>query len=304
DHVAALPEFATHIYRDMPFVLVPTLWQRLSAGFQQADTKRERAHGDGMLVGLDSPEAFEEMLWLAFAPERYAAAHIAVWPDALPAAQRTLLADHMLKIAELRRPAPAAGTASGARYASKNNLNIARIGLLARAFPDADILVPFRAPLDHAASLLRQHRNFLARHDRDDFTRAYMAGVGHFDFGANLKPVDFGGWLATSPHRDPLTLDFWLAYWLAAYTHLLEVHGARIILVGHAALCADPAAIFAALAARLHIADRAAFIASAADIREITPPPVAAGAVDPALLANAQALHVRLLSAALQPASA
>ena len=294
DRFAELPEFATHTYRDMPFVLVPSLWSRISGGFQQEDVKRERAHGDGMLVGLDSPEAFEEMLWHAFAPERYSGADLKVWPDTLPAEQRDRLAGHMLQIAELRRPGHAATT----RYASKNNLNIVRIGLMAQAFPDADIVVPFREPVQHAASLLRQHQNFLAVHARDDFTRSYMAGVGHFDFGANLKPVDFDGWLATTTHRDPLTLDFWLAYWIAAYTHLLDRHGSRIILVGHEALCANPAQVMTALAAKLKLADPAAFVASGADIRDSTARPVPVEGVDPMLLAAASALYKRLLAAA------
>ncbi|TFU06327.1 sulfotransferase [Polymorphobacter arshaanensis] len=294
DRFAELPEFATHTYRDMPFVLVPSLWSRISGGFQQEDVKRERAHGDGMLVGLDSPEAFEEMIWHAFAPELYSSAQLKVWPDALPAEQRDRLAGHMLQIAELRRPGAAATT----RYASKNNLNIVRIGLLAQAFPDADIVVPFREPVQHAASLLRQHQNFLTVHARDDFTRTYMAGVGHFDFGANLKPVDFDGWLLTTTHRDPLTLDFWLAYWVAAYTHLLEQHRSRIILVGHEALCANPTQVMTALAAKLKLSDPAAFVASGADIRDSTARRVPTEGVDPALLAAASALYKRLLAAA------
>ena len=40
------------------------------------------------------------------------------------------------------------------RYLSKNNNNILRLPALARAFPQALILIPFRDPLTHAASLL------------------------------------------------------------------------------------------------------------------------------------------------------
>lgn len=299
DHFAQLPEFATHTYRDMPFVLVPELWSRISKGFQQADQLRERAHGDGMLVGLDSPEAFEEMLWMAFAPDRYKADKLAVWPEALPPEQHALFSAHLLKISGLRRPGAEAST----RYVSKNNLNIVRIGLLAKAFPGADIVVPFREPVQHAASLLRQHQNFSAVHARDTFTRAYMAGIGHFDFGANLKPVNFGGWLDTTPHRDPQSLDFWLAYWIAAYTHLHEAHGQRILLVSHEALCANPARVMADLATRLNLADPAAFIATSADIRSTTARPVATEGVDPALLTAAAALHARLTAATDSPPS-
>jgi len=50
-----------------------------------------------------------------------------------------------------------AGGVPGARYASKNNANIARLELLPDLFADADIVVPVRDPLEQAASLWRQH---------------------------------------------------------------------------------------------------------------------------------------------------
>ena len=77
--LAALPEFATHTYRDMPFVLSPLLWDRLSRPFRRPAHARERAHGDGMLVDYDSPEAFEEILWMAFWRGKYHARHIQPW---------------------------------------------------------------------------------------------------------------------------------------------------------------------------------------------------------------------------------
>ena len=53
-----LPSLAVHTYRDMPFLLTPVLWDKLSRGFHHRRAKRERAHGDGLKVNEDSPEAF------------------------------------------------------------------------------------------------------------------------------------------------------------------------------------------------------------------------------------------------------
>ncbi len=69
--LAGTDRFATHTYRDMPFVLCPLLWERLSSGFRTSDPLRERAHGDGISINSDSPEAFEEILWKAFWPRNY-----------------------------------------------------------------------------------------------------------------------------------------------------------------------------------------------------------------------------------------
>ena len=85
---------------------------------------------------------------------------------------------------------------------------------MARNFRDALFLIPFRDPIQHCASLLRQHLNFLEIHRRDRFAKSYMEGIGHFDFGDNLRPVDFDGWLDSSKHRDPREMGFWLEYWL------------------------------------------------------------------------------------------
>ena len=47
----------------MPFLITPMLWDSISRPFQKPGTVVERVHGDGMTVGYDSPEAFEELLW-------------------------------------------------------------------------------------------------------------------------------------------------------------------------------------------------------------------------------------------------
>lgn len=296
DCFAGLDEIATHTYRDMPFVLVPLWWNRVSRNFRTPEMLIERAHGDGMTVGTDSPEAFEEMLWLAFHPKRYTGEHIKPWSESATLGEfGPFFSNHMRKIVALRRP----GSAE-ARYASKNNLNIARIGPLARAFPEADIVVPYRSPVQHAASLLRQHRNFLDLHARDSFARSYMAGIGHFDFGANLKPVNFDRWMDDTRHRDPTTINFWLAYWIAAYRHILDRHRARVILVAHDELCAKPRPQMTKLAARLRLKDSDKFIAGAAAIKPVGDRAIDLDLIDSTLMAEATALFAELGVAALR----
>ena len=53
--------FRSLTYRDMPFVLMPKIWRKVIGPFQQQGISRERAHGDGIKVTVDSPEAFEEV---------------------------------------------------------------------------------------------------------------------------------------------------------------------------------------------------------------------------------------------------
>jgi hypothetical protein len=245
-------EFATHTYRSMPFVLMPLTWAGYMRRFGRADVARERAHGDGMLVSVDSPEAFEEMLWLTYYPERYTRPTIATWKPTPHEKFETFFARHRDKVVHL---AQLAGEPRASRYLSKNNLNIARIDWLLGRIEDMRAVIPFREPYQHAASLLRQHRNFTRMHGEDPFACEYMAGIGHFDFGANLKPVDFQRWRTTNPELDPNTLSFWLTYWCAAYEDLLSRKGSRVALLDFDALCGDPEPVLTRLAAFVGLAD-------------------------------------------------
>lgn len=211
-------EFASHTYRDMPFLFTPLFWNRFSKLFMHSTPMRERAHGDGMMINVDSPEAFEEIIWKDFWPSRYREDRIVPWTESNYPDFEKFLQDHLRKIIFLRGK----GVSTQARYISKNNLNIARIGYLKRIFPDAIIVVPFRDPLQHASSLLRQHRNFLNIHNEDTFARQYMKDIGHYDFGKNLRPVDFDSWLSSEQVSDPDTLLFWIQYWISTYQYLLK----------------------------------------------------------------------------------
>lgn len=288
--LAALPEFATHTYRDMPFVLSPMLWNRVSHAFRKPAGLRERAHGDGMPVGYDSPEAFEEVLWMAFWRDKYRRHHIAPWtPADRDADFEIFFARHMRKVIAARAagdgPAPA-------RYLSKNNANIARLTLLPRLFPDCRVVVPVRDPWPHARSLQRQHMRFSRIHADDPFARRYMAWLGHFEFGAELRPIRFPGWTTGGGRADPAGIDFWLRYWIAAHEAILAAAaGPNVVVVDYDRLCTDPRRTLAAVGGALDIDDREALTAMAGGIRRPTAYAAPDGAHDPDLMLRAAELH-------------
>ncbi len=296
--LAAHPDFATHTYREMPFVLCPLMWHAVSRSFRQAGGARERAHGDGMTVDYDSVEAFEEILWRAFWPKKYAADRIALWDGDDIAADDEFgpfLANHIRKLIALRRRDGLAPS----RYASKNNANIARLPALARLFPDAVILIPFRNPVDHAGSMLRQHRNFTKIHGEDAFARRYMQGIGHLEFGEALCPIDFGGWLDRSDLAPADSADYWLAYWCAAFEHVLEARPAGAHLVSYDATCRAATGALGRIADEIGLDDPAPLMCQACRFR----PPVGYDAGDlggsRALVERAFAIHDRLRDAAI-----
>jgi hypothetical protein len=291
DALHRLPSLASHTYRDMPFVMAPVLWARFGRSFQRPAELRERAHADGVQVSVDSPEAFEEILWRAFWPRKYGREHIELWTaaDANREAQ-AFLTTHIRKIVALRRP----DRLADARYVSKNNGNLARLDLLPEMFPGARILVPVRHPLEHAGSLLKQHTRFRAMQREEPFVRRYMADVGHYEFGDLHRPIAFPGLEPLVAGRDPLTLDYWVGYWIAAFEHVLARRH-RLVLVSYEACCRHPARAMAELCERLELDAEGALPAIAALFRPA--PPARDVEVDPALRARADALHAALTGA-------
>lgn len=226
-----VPGMATHTYRQMPFILCPLLWDAISRPLRRPNATRERRHGDGMAVGYDSPEAFEEAVWLAFWPDKYDQARIRLWIDRDRSDEfEAFLKNHVRKIIALN------ANSGACRYVSKNNANIGRIALIGRLFPHGTILVPFRDPIDHASSLLHQHLRFLDVHANDRFSKLYMAGIGHFEFGELHKRIAFRDYR----EHDDRSLEYWLEYWIAAFEHLMQLPDIRVNFIDYSTWCAKP----------------------------------------------------------------
>lgn len=298
--LSSLDHFATHTYRQMPFLLTPMLWHTISSRFHDAPATVDRAHGDGMAISPDSAEAFEEVLWHAFWPEKYLKDRIVPWEaddrDAEGESER-FMKSHMRKLIAIN----GGGSREEVRYLSKNNANIARIPTITRLFPDAVVLVPFRHPLDQASSLRHQHHRFNAIHAQETFTRRYMADIGHFDFGENFRPIDFGSWLDRIDTQPARRLNFWLQYWCAAFEHLLSHPCANVAFISYDACCATPANTLRQLGERIGLdGDGTDSLTAKADrLRAPRSHAAEASDVDRPLLDRALALHAELLGQAI-----
>lgn len=176
---------ATHAYKDFPPVLTPYFWNWFLDRAQKRDTVAvERAHGDGIAVTPDSPEALEEVLWMVFFPHVHDPAHSNVLDAATDApAFASFYRNHLRKLLWLR---------GGARYLAKGNYNITRLEYLLQLFPDARFVMPVREPMSHIASLQRQHNHFCRIHRDDPRALRYMQRVGHFEFGLDRRAINTG----------------------------------------------------------------------------------------------------------------
>jgi hypothetical protein len=238
-------QFRSLTYQDMPFIMMPGIWQTMRGGSAQESTPKERAHGDRIAINEQSPEAFEEVFWLTFCAQEYVrdTRLITHAPSFETREAFSHFVQHVLQ----------SGTNGKLRYLSKNNNNILRIPALRQTFADATILVPFRSPLQQAASLLRQHQRFLQRHRQDNFEKDYMKWLGHFEFGANHKAFSFGD--STNPY--PIEqLNYWLHTWLDVYSHILVSTPESVQAIGYEAACAAPEQFCSKLEAVLEMEPR------------------------------------------------
>ena len=176
-----------------------------------------------------------------------------------------------------------------ARYLAKNNNMMLRLATLAKAMPDARILVPVRDPIAQAKSLMNQHTRF---GEADSFTTSYMRWLVHHEFGADQRPFVLPGQPKPEGPRDQL--GYWLTEWVACYGWLAEVISegpGNIRPVIYEQLGTDPAA-WAQVCDFVGIPTD-----TPADLRP-APAPEASADLDPALVAQARALYDRLAAMA------
>lgn len=204
-------QFASLTYADMPMVMAPNLWAALSHPSKKQRVARERAHGDGVVVDYDAPEALEEVFWRTRCGADY------IRPEGLIAHEP----DAESIAAYQRYQARICRRYGARRYLAKNNNMMLRLASVAAALPDGLFLIPVRDPLAQADSLRRQHQRFVAS---DAFTRDYMRWLAHHEFGGDQRPFLFPG--GPSAKGDREGIDYWLALWIGCYQHLSGAMGA------------------------------------------------------------------------------
>ena len=181
--------FSSLLYKDMPFVLAPNLWSKLSFTNKDIDLV-ERSHGDGIKISLESPEAFEEVFWKTYNDKK---------DDSIKKFQTYI----SLINAKNKKN----------RYLSKNNQNINRIELINRIFPKSKILILYRNPIQQSHSLLTQHKRFIKASEKDKFISHYMNLIGHTEFGPNYTPIN----KKEIKYDDNFELNHWIEQWYLTY---------------------------------------------------------------------------------------
>jgi len=200
--------FASLTYANMPFVLAPS-WSKLLHRFSSTNGKKQpRRHADGLEIGLQTPEAFEEVFWRLFCGDQFLDRDCLVPHDVSADIVRELATYHALVCHSQNR----------SRYLAKNNNLLLRLKSLGDQMPVATFLLLFRRPEDQVASLITQHTRFS---NLERFASRYMEWLCHHEFGDTFRPMAFDSAPIARPDtRCPI---YWLEQWESFYRYALEV---------------------------------------------------------------------------------
>jgi Sulfotransferase family len=217
--LARHPDVVSHRYQDYPLVFTPFWWNRLLERMPKREVPpAERTHQDGIAVGPASPEAFEEVLWMAFFPDLHQAPQSDVLGDETSHPEfEAFYREHIRKLVRVR---------GGRRYLSKGNYNATRLEYLQKLFPDARFVIPVRDPVWHIASLMKQHALFCKGCNRHPEAVRHLQRVGHFEFGLDRRPINAGDPARLARIADAWQrgdeVEGWSLYWAQIYGYLAD----------------------------------------------------------------------------------
>ena len=229
-------KFSSLIYSDLPFLLAPNLWKKIS-NCQVKSEYIARAHNDGMLINNRSPEAFDEVFFKVFLNDNY------IYKDRLMINKLTpeilILFNNYLHLIFKKNKHHLKN-----RYLSKNNNNILRLSQIIKFFPNSKVIITYRDPLEHALSLQNQHMHFSKIQGCDAFILKYMNWLGHHEFGLcqkafYLNPKIFDRMKKLSNYD----INFWLLSWLNYYSYVLENYSDTCILFSYKLFSVNPTKI-------------------------------------------------------------
>lgn len=169
------------LYRDVPFIEMPYLWSFANRFFYAGIKEELRPHNDGLRIGPNSPDPFEEIIW-----KKYLDNYLDINSQFIKRGYsnnnlETSLKKNILKILYVR--------GNKKRYLSKGNYNITRIEYILKIFPDAKIILCIRNPYNHVESLVNVHNKFTDYCKKNKYLVKQLNILSHFEFGPQRKPI-------------------------------------------------------------------------------------------------------------------
>ena len=269
--------FASLDYSNMPVLLAPRLWAKVYKPRKKNESS-ERAHGDGIKVGLASVEALEEYFFKVLKNDTY------ITEDGL--------LEHHLTQEENNLYRRYQNSIAGEKiYLAKNNNTLLRLKSLLQLNSDLAVFMLIRHPLQHAYSLMVQHESFCAQQKTDPFVKEYMDWLGHHEFGEGERPFIFNGKGGqTGVGKD---LNFWLERWVNYYRQI-EVQE-NLFLIRYEDFLQNPKGVLNLFQSKLSIT------LNYGEIKVFKKNDEPVETTNPELLAQANAIYSKLSKLCLKP---
>ncbi|MDC0376648.1 sulfotransferase [Schleiferiaceae bacterium] len=205
--------FASLDYSNMPVLLAPRLWSKFYKPKKKED--KERAHGDGIKVGLASVEALEEYFFKVTTNDRFIS-DTGLHLHEISAEENDLYRRYTKSLCNV-----------GQVYLAKNNNAVLRLKSMLPLNPDMTVFVLVRDPLQHAFSLMKQHQKFEKEQTGDPFILEYMNWLGHHEFGLGQLPFNLSG--SAPQQTDRGQLNYWLERWIDYYNYAKTLSNIQFI---------------------------------------------------------------------------
>ncbi len=237
--LAKINSFVSLNYANMPFLMSPKLWSKI----YKPKTKhvKERSHKDGILIGLDSNEAFEEYFFKVKANDSYINdTHLSEYNITEEDYNDYLDYQSIIKSDKQKI------------YLAKNNNFVLRYKSVRDYNDDFVMVILYRDPLTHAASLLEKHLNYSILQNEDPFVLEYMNWLGHHEFGMIQKPFVFND-SKYFVNADKNSIDFWLKSWINYYSYVLTIQHPNTIFVNYNSYCSNPKDVIMAIVNKIGI---------------------------------------------------
>ncbi len=239
NNLAEIDNFISLNYSNMPFLMSPNLWKKL---YNPKTSKvKERSHKDGIMIGLNSNEALEEYFFKVKANDSY------ISKKTLN--EYTISESDYNDYLNYQNNIVRNNTKT---YLAKNNNFILRYSSMRQYNNSFLMVILYRDPLTHAASLMEKHKEYTKLHNEDKFVLDYMNWLGHHEFGLNQKQFLFN----TSEEvvtGDKSLLDYWLKIWINYYSYVLTISHSNTILINYNNFCEDPTAITSKILKKVNI---------------------------------------------------
>ena len=224
--LSKIGDFVSLSYANMPFLMAPNIWAKI---YKPKNKKlKERSHKDGIMIGLNSNEALEEYFFKVKAHDSYI--------KDFNLSEYTLSREDYMDYLDYQSIIKLDNSKI---YLAKNNNFILRYKSVRKFNDEFLMVILYRDPLTHAASLLEKHLDYQTLQREDPFVLEYMNWLGHHEFGLNQKPFVFGN-PEENIDDEKESMDYWLKNWINYYSYVLTIHHPNTILINYEMYCDNP----------------------------------------------------------------